>query len=148
MDMKNMEMMVRLYHHFPRCESPDFRRCGFLFALVLIDWQLSGLFLRPDRLCPDSASCKLLLCRARSLSGPPLPRFRHPTCFLPSGLLTSWAPPTPIPRPASFSSVGLDRFRGASRPDPATRKLLLCRARSPPMRLPPRFYGPHRFKAK
>ena len=37
--------------------------------------------------------------------------------FLSSGLFASWTPPTPIPRPTSFSSVGLDCSPGASHPD-------------------------------
>ena len=113
--MKNMEMMVRLYHHFPRSESPDFRRCGFLFALVLIDWQLSGLFLRPGRFCPDSATCKLLLCQARSLSRPPLPRFRH----LPSlrrGIPLPWTPCSPSVHSSTAEPGGEYPFRGHGTP--------------------------------
>ena len=66
-----------------------------------------------------SAASKLLLCRARLLHGPLPPRFQHPTCFPPSGLLTSWTLPTPIPQPTSFSSVGPDCFLDTFHPDSA-----------------------------
>ena len=38
---------------------------------------------------PDAATNKLLLCRARLLPGTLQPRFRNPTCFLPSGSIAS-----------------------------------------------------------